>query len=244
LRTIRDLPNYIDNYPIEPDIVINPNSGKVNVAIITTSLSTYLIQKSYPRTSSDRTKINKFLINPQIVSSYKELYIEKLKYILKKHQVDFVAYGEYAFPFEGNRKKNDSFFNKLYKISRKYGVCILAGSYQDIKESNYNITLLFVPWKKDPFKFIKWLSAKNDGETTDTPNRRKLQVVQSPFGYFTSLACIDIADENFIKKVIFLNTYKEAISFNIFFNPSRDSSGESEKRVISMIRGRAIHMCF
>lgn len=210
--------------PFIPRRVYRNFEGTVKVALVPNSLVTYL----------DKNNYGAFAFKDESIEEYKNFYLNKLKFVLNKfNDVNFVVFGEYAFPYCSDENRNNEFKDKLARLSEEHKVYIVAGSYQDYLNTNFSVSLIFSPWRKEPFKINKWIKATNAGETISTPDEKECKFIYSEFGYFTSLVCIDISDENFIRKIgKFVNNDDRNKTLDLLLNPSYDKS----KKIIDKSR--------
>lgn len=204
--------------PFFPRRVFRNFEGVVKVALVPNSLGPYL----------DYNDRNAFAFKDEFIENYREFYLDKLKFALTKVKaVNFVIFGEYAFPYCSDESRNNEFKDKLARLSEEHSVYIVAGSYQDYLNTNFSVSLIFSPWRKEPFKINKWIKATNEGETISTPDEKECKFIYSEFGYFTSLACIDIFEMNFIIKIgYFVNNDDRNKTIDLILNPSYDKSGK------------------
>lgn len=204
--------------PLFPRRVYRNFEGAVKVALVPNSLVSYL----------DKNVYDAFAFKNESIDDYKKFYLNKLKFVLNEiNDVNFIVFGEYSFPYCSNENRNNEFKDKLARLSEEYSVYIVAGSYQDYLDTNFSVSLIFSPWRKEPFEINKWIQATNAKETISTPDEIECKFIYSEFGYFTSLTCIDIADENFIRKIgEFNNNDDKKKTLDLLLNPSYDESGK------------------
>jgi predicted amidohydrolase len=137
------------------------------------------------------------------------------------NEAKIIILSEYSYPiFEDKTLRNE-----LSEISARKKVCIIAGTFADTrsKKPPYNTSLLFTPWRVDPYPQYKTLPGKIAGHTesikTNSPG--EIYLFFTRFGTFAITICLDMADLNTMNNIIvWQNTHYFDQTIDMVFVPA------------------------
>lgn len=141
-------------------------------------------------------------IRQKYIGDMKKKYLDLVGTL--DRDVKMIVFGEMTYPFTGNSDEDEDFKQNLIKLARKKKVYIVAGSYHDVSKTlgyYYNSCMIFTPDRKDPIIQIKNSRARQEGELTDTPDDKSIQIICTPFGNFAVIICLDLASADFWIKI-------------------------------------------